>query len=387
VAVGAYVGVGGRDETPAVSGASHFLEHLLFKGTESRNSRDIAVAVDAVGGEMNAYTAREHTAFYARLPAPALRMGLLLLHDVLAEPALRHHEVEAERDVILEELAAAEDDPDDLVHMGLARALFPGHPLGQEVLGDRESIAALTRDGIAAFHRSWYRPGNLVVAAAGAVDHEQVVEAFAGFGAGGPSGAAPVRHAPTEDPEPRVTIRHPVEQAHLAMGWRAVDHHDPDRYPLAFANYVLGGGLASRLFQAVREERGLAYSIFSSTSSHSDCGSLAVSAATSSSMVGEVLAVVDDEIAALVESGITEAEHATALGYLEGSLLLGLEDPGSRMARIGRGIATQGEVVPVEEHLERFRAVTVADVDRVLRRVLGGPRSLALVGPKGIEKV
>ena len=387
VSVGAYVGVGGRDEPDDAAGASHFLEHLLFKGTAERTAREIAVAIDAVGGDMNAYTSREHTAFYARVPAPAYPMGLRLLLDVLAAPALRPNEVDGEREVILEELAAAEDDPDDVVHTRLAEALFPGHPLGREVLGEEATIEALSRDAIAAFHERWYRSTNIVVAAAGAIDHDELCAAVDGFLGDRDPGAAPLRNAPVDPPVARVVAPHPGEQAHLALGWRAVDQDDPERYPLAFANYVLGGGMASRLFQAVREERGLAYSIFSSTALHADAGALTVSAATSPARAAEVLTVIEAEIDGLLAGGVTDEEHRTALGYLEGSLVLGLEEPGSRMSRIGRSVVSRGEVVPIDEHLARFRAVTVDDVNRVLRTLLLGQRSLALAGPAALEAV
>ncbi|MGH9135697.1 MAG: M16 family metallopeptidase, partial [Acidimicrobiales bacterium] len=381
VGVGVYVGVGGRDEDEPAVGSSHFLEHLLFKGTARRTARQIAEAIDATGGEMNAYTAREHTAFYVRLPARDLGLGLTILADVLAEPALRAPDVDAEREVILEELAAAEDDPEDLVHMRLAEAVFPHHSLGRDVLGTVESISALDRADIASFHTRWYRPANVVVAAVGLVEHDAVRDALAGFLADTATGDVPERVTPEVPPLDRVVTRYPGEQAHVALGWRSLDQDDPDRYALAFANYALGGGAASRLFQAVREERGLAYSVWSTTSLHSDSGSLTVYAATSPAKVAAVLAVVEDEVAGLLDGGITADEHAVALGFLEGSLLLALEDTASRMARLGRSESSRGEVVAVDEHIARLRAVTPDDVERVLRRVLGGPRSLAAVGP------
>lgn len=380
-AVGAYVGVGGRDESDDLAGASHFLEHLLFKGTEARSARAIAELIDGTGGEMNAYTSREHTAFYARVPARDGAVALDLLLDVLARPALRADEVDAEREVILEELAAAEDSPEDVAHTRLAESLFPKHPLGREVLGTEASIEAMGRDAIAEFHARWYRPANLVLAAAGAVDHDDLCAAIDGFEGAGAGGAVPVRSAPGEDVVDVVVERHPVEQAHLTLGWRSCSHLDDDRFPLSFVNYVLGGGTASRLFQEVREERGLAYTVFSSVGLNVDSGSLGVYAATSPGKLAEVLAIVDEQVASLVADGITEREHGLALGYLEGSLLLGLEDAGSRMGRLGRSELARGEVVDVDVHLDALRAVTVEDVNRVLRDVLGGPRALVAVGP------
>ena len=381
VTVGFWVGVGGRDEPPPLSGASHFLEHLVFKGTEKRSARAIAESIDALGGEMNAFTSREHTAYYTRLPAAALDVGLDLLTDVLAQPALRPHEVDAEREVILEEILLSEDTPDDKVHSLLAEALYPGHPLGREVLGDQASVEAMTRDDIDAFRETHYRPANIVVAAAGLLDHAAIADGLEHYVPDLERGVPPTREAPTTPPVPLVVGHRTSEQGHIAMGWRGLDHSDPDRYALSIANQVFGGGMSSRLFQEVREERGLAYSVYSATSLYSDSGLLMVYAGTAPTRVAEVLSVIDDQVAALLADGVTDQELTVAKGYLEGSLLLGLEDSGSRMGRLGRSELSRGEVVPVDEHVARIRAVTSADVTRVVRRVLAGPRSLAIVGP------
>jgi predicted Zn-dependent peptidase len=381
LAVGVYVGVGGRDEPDLLAGASHFLEHLLFKGTPTRSARELAEAIDATGGDMNAYTSREHTAFYARVPAAHGPMAVRVLAEVLADPALRTDEVDAEREVILEELAAAEDSPEDVVHTRLADALFPGHPLGREVLGTEATIEALSRDEIAGFHGEWYRPANLVVAAAGRTSHQEVLDLLDGFRGAGDGGAVPERAAPVVDPEPLVVVRHPVEQAHLTFGWRGLAQDDPDRWALAVANYALGGGTASRLFQEVREERGLAYTVYSSVSMNVDCGALTAYAATSPAKVPEVVEIAERIVAELVDGGITDQEHTLALGFLEGSLELAQEDTGSRMARIGRSEQVRAEVLTLDEHLAKLRAVTPDDVARVLRRVLGGQRTLVAVGP------
>jgi len=330
---------------------------------------------------MNAYTSREHTAFYARVPARDRSLAVDVLVDVLARPALRPGDVGAEREVILEELAAAEDNPEDVAHMRLAEAMYPGHPLGREVLGTVESIEGLDREAIAAFHDRWYRPANLVLAAAGDVDHDDLCAALDGFAGAGEGGDAPTRTPPPAEVVPLVVERHPVEQAHVVLGWHGPGHHDPDRYAAAYANQILGGGTSSRLFQEIREERGLAYAVFSSLSFNVDGGALTAYAATSPGKVAEVLAIVEDQVASLVADGITDLEHAVALGYLEGSLLLAMEDTGSRMGRIGRGMSARGEVLDVDEHVARLRAVTPDDVARVLRRMLEGRRSLVAVGP------
>jgi predicted Zn-dependent peptidase len=380
VTVGVWVGVGGRDEPEALSGASHFLEHLLFKGTSTRSARQIAEAIDAVGGEMNAFTSREHTAYYTRLPATQADLGLEILGDVLTDPAFRPHEVDAERQVILEEILMNLDMPEDHVHTLLAEALFPGHPLGREVLGVPDTVEAVTRDQIAEFFGHWYQPRNLVVAAAGDLDHGRIVEVLGGSLGTLDGGEHPVREAPSAPLEPLVVLQDDTEQAHVAMGWRAVDHYDDDRYPLMVANQVLGGGMSSRLFQEVREQRGLCYSVYSWASTYEDAGSAGVYAGTAPARVPELLAVVDDEIGKLASAGVTEPELAVAKGYIEGSLVLGLEDSGSRMGRLGRSLMARDEIVSVDEQVGRIRAVTADDVARVASQVYGGDRSLAVIG-------
>ncbi len=381
VTIGFWAGIGSRDESAALAGASHFLEHLLFKGTDTRSAREIATAVDAVGGEMNAFTTREHTAYYTRLPVNDLAFGLDLLGDVVSVPAFRSNEIDAEREVILEEILMNEDTPDDVVHTRLIDAVFPDHPLGRETLGTEETITDMGRDEIAAFHAHWYRPANLVVAAAGALDHEAVVERIAEFLAPIEPGDRPVRVAPPADLVPLTVVHRPTEQAHVAMAWRGLDHRDPDRYALAVANQILGGGMSSRLFQEVREERGLAYTVFSSPASYVDAGVVTLYAGTAPARLPELLSVVADVIDAMVADGITDAELDVAKGYLEGATLLGLEDSGSRMARLGAGLIARDEIIPMDEHLARTRAVTTVDVARVLSRIFAAPSTLSVVGP------
>jgi predicted Zn-dependent peptidase len=380
VSLGVWVGVGGRDEPAELAGASHFLEHLLFKGTSSRSARQIAEAFDAVGGEMNAFTNREHTAYYARLPAAHVGLGIEILGDVLTDPAFRPHEVDAERQVILEEILMNLDVPEDHVHTLLAEALFPAHPLGREVLGTPATVEAATRDQIADFFGQWYLPRNLVVVAAGDLDHDRIVAGLADSLGRLEGGERPVRTAPPIDVEPLAVLDDDTEQVHVSMGWRGVDHFDDDRYALTVANQILGGGMSSRLFQQVREERGLCYSVYSWASTYGDAGMAGIYAGTAPSRVAELKQVVDDEVAKLVASGVTENELEVAKGYLEGATILGLEDSGSRMARLGRGLLARGEVQPIDEQLARLRAVSADDVAAVAARVYGSPRSLAVVG-------
>ena len=379
--VGAWVGVGSRDERDGHHGSTHFLEHLLFKGTERRSSRDIAEAVDAVGGEMNAFTSREHTAYYARLPHARLDVGIEILGDVLTEPALRPAEVEAERQVIVEEILMNLDAPDDRVHTLLAEALFPAHPLGRDVLGDMATVEAITRDDIAAFFDRWYRPGAMVVAAAGRLDHAEVVDSVAAVLGHRTGGGTPERVAPAPL-EASVLVEHDdTEQANLCLGWRSLPADHEDRWALAVANQVLGGGTASRLFQEVREDRGLAYSVYSHASGFVDSGYLTIYCGSAPARAREALTVIDGVVADLLDGGVTARELEVAAGYLEGSMLLGLEDTGGRMGRLGRSLMQRDAITTIDEHIARLRAVTAEDAHRVLQQVLGAPRVLAAVGP------
>ena len=381
-----WVAVGGRDEPDHLSGASHFLEHLLFKGTETRDARSIARAVDGVGGDMNAYTANEHTVYYARVPAGTVDLATDLLLDVVASPALRPEELEGERGVILEELAAVEDDPEDLVAIRLFEGLFPDHPLGREVLGTTTTIAGLDRAAVAGFFDDWYTPVNLVVVATGLVDHDALTEAVAARFGDRRVGAVPVRTPPVAPVLARQVEERPVELVHLALGWRGLAAADPDRFPLAVLNQVLGAGPSSRLFQEVREERGLTYGISSSVGHHVDTGAVTVQCAATAGNAGQVLDLVRQEVARLVAEGPTEEEVDLARGALRGGLLMAMEDGATRMVRLGTAMTMRGGVLPVADHLARIDAVTVDDVARVARDVLGGPEVLAAVGPRGTAR-
>jgi predicted Zn-dependent peptidase len=383
VTIGAWVGTGSRDETDVQSGASHFLEHLLFKGTPDRSAREIAEAVESVGGEMNAFTGQEETVFYVRVPDAHLALAVEILSDVLWRPAFRPDEVDSERQVILEEIGMRDDTPDDLVHDLFAGALFPGHALGRSVLGTDSSIEAMPRDDIAAYHAAHYRPGNIVIAAAGNLTHDDLVERLAPR-VGELSGSRPARSADGfSESETVAVIERPTEQAHVVVGMRAISHLDPDRYALTVLNQALGGGMSSRLFQEVREERGLAYSVFSYRGAFADTGMLAVYAGTSPERMHETLDVIAGELDRLVtEGGLPARELDAAKGHLKGSIAMSLETSSSRMRRLGRAELIEGEIASLDEIVARIDAVTADDVERVVKRVIADqPRTLATVGP------
>ncbi|HLY81629.1 MAG TPA: pitrilysin family protein [Acidimicrobiales bacterium] len=381
VAVGFWVGTGSRDESTPEAGASHFLEHLLFKGTADRSARDIAEAVDAVGGDINAFTTKEYTAFYVRLLSESLDLGLDVLSDIMWAPSFRPEEVEAERQVILEEISMRADEPADLVHELFTEALYPGHPLGRDVLGDEGTIAGMARGQIADFHAHHYRPGNIVVAAAGDLDHDKVAAGLERRFAGRLGGAGPQRSGPQQPPQSLAIAHRPTEQAHIVVGVAALDRDDDDRYALAVLNHVVGGGMSSRLFQEIRETRGLAYSVYSYRASYEGTGAFAIYAGTGPGKAREVIQLMHAELDRVVDAGITDRELTMAKSHLRGSMALSLEDSGARMSRLGRSQLVHGRVQGLDEVDGRLGAVTLADVGRVARSLLGGRRVLAVVGP------
>ena len=379
--LGYWVGTGSRDETADQAGISHFLEHLLFKGTPSRSARAIAEAVDAVGGDMNAFTTKEYTAFYVRTLAEDLDLGLEVLGDIMMNPALRPDEVDAERQVILEEVLMHLDEPSDVVQERFAEAMFPGHPLGREVLGLPEVITAVTVPAIRAFFDEHYRPGNIVVAAAGRVEHARLAAALEERFVGAPVGCPPQRQAPSDAVVRLDVTTRDTEQAHLVLGVRGPARRSSDRFALSLLNHTLGGGLSSRLFQKIREERGLCYSVVSDRVAYADAGALAVSVGTAPERVPEVLELVIAELDDLASRGVREDELALAKSSLRAETLLGVEDSGSRMSRIGASLLLHDEVLTLDELSQRYAAVTTAEVAETAARVLAGERVLAVVGP------
>jgi predicted Zn-dependent peptidase len=385
VAVGFWVGTGSRDEPDALAGASHFLEHLLFKGTARRSAQEIAEEVESVGGDMNAFTAQELTAYYVRVPDQRLALALDILSDIVWSPALRADDVESERQVILEEIRMRDDTPDDLVHDVFASAVFPSHPIGREIVGSPETITAMERDAIAGFHAAHYHPSNVVVAAAGNLQHDAVVAMVEAGVAHAPLGERPVRpvYDGAPDPLPVVTVEDDLEQVHLVLGMRALGRHDPDRYAFGVLNQVLGGGMSSRLFQEVREQRGLAYSVYSYRAAYEETGALGIYAGTAPERVDELLGVLDHQLdRILADGGVSDRELDAAKGHLTGSLALSLESSSSRMHRIGRSELLLGEIPTLDELVAECDAVTADDVGRVVDRVLrDADRTLVAVGP------
>ena len=388
-ALGVWVGVGSRDETPAMSGASHFLEHLLFKGTHKRTALDISAEIEAVGGETNAFTTKEYTCYYARVLDADLPLAVDVLVDAVADSVLNPADVETERGVILEEIAMHDDEPGDEVHDVFTEAIFGNHPLGRLISGTEETISPMTRRQINTFYRKRYTPPHIVVAAAGNLDHANVVRLVRKALAGTPLDAEPAQPAPFRAATATVRVKPPqtvvrtrdTEQAHVVLGCAGIGRQDERRFALGVLNNILGGGMSSRLFQEIREKRGLAYSVYSYGSQYADAGLFAVYAGCAPGKAEEVLSLIRAELAVVAAEGVTADELARGKGMVKGSYVLGLEDTGSRMSRLAKSELLHGDLMAVDELLARVDAVTLDEVNHLAAELLSKPMSLAVIGP------
>ncbi|TQL04514.1 pitrilysin family protein [Cellulomonas sp. SLBN-39] len=392
--VGAWVGVGSRDETSGHFGSTHFLEHLLFKGTTRRSAMDIAEAFDAVGGEANAATGKEHTCYYARVLDSDLPMAVDVIADMVTSARLDPDELETERGVILEELAMNDDDPSDVAHEQFATAVFGDTPLGRPIGGTPQTIRDVPRDAVWEHYREHYRAPTLVVTAAGGVDHDALCRLVSdALAAGGwdldPQAVPAARRAATAGapgggPGPvELTVRRPTEQANVVVGGLCLTATDQRRFTLSVLNAALGGGMSSRLFQEIREKRGLAYSTYSFASGHADTGLFGLYAGCTPAKVDQVTDLLVAELEKMAQAPMGAAELARSVGQLSGGLVLGMEDTGSRMSRLGKSELVHGELMSVDETLERIRAVTAQEVQALAAELAGVPRSVVRVGPFG----
>ena len=384
--VGLWVSVGSRDEGPTVAGAAHFLEHLLFKSTPTRTSVEIAQAVDAVGGELNAFTAREYTCYYAHVLDEDLELAVDLVSDVVLNGVCASGDVELERDVVLEEIAMRDDDPEDTLGDVFISAMFGDHPIGRPVIGSVDSVSSMTRNQLHSFHVRRYTPERMVLAVAGNIDHDQVValarEYFAGRLVKGQRPLPPRKGIGRAVGQPGLMlINRDSEQTHMSLGVRIPGRHWSQRWALSVLNMALGGGLSSRLFQEIRETRGLAYSVYSAIDAFSDSGAFSVYAGCLPERFDEVVRLTRDVLETVARDGITEDECRIAKGSLRGGLVLGLEDSSSRMNRIGRSELNYGEYRSISDSLRNIEEVTLEDVNAVARKVLRGTFGAAVLGP------
>lgn len=381
VATGVWVGVGSRDEPEPISGVSHFLEHLLFKGTDERSAQELSRAVDRRGGDFNAFTTKEYTAYYTRLPARHAEFGVELLGDVLTRPALRDSDVEAERLVILEELAMDDDAPDDVAHRAFAEHLFAGHELGRDPAGDRAHVQAITADDVRRFFADHYRAETMVVAIAGPLEHDEMMRLVTSSFSTVATGGVQLERSAPGGLGGSLAIDDDTEQVHIVMGGRGLSRFDPRREALDVVNHVVGGGLSSRLFEEIRERRGLAYAVYSGVSSYADAGAFQMYAGTQPEHADEVQGLLRAEVERLVADGITDDELDIAKGYLTGAFELGLEDTGARMARTAGQLVTTGVVRPIAEQVARWTAVDQVAVRDVIADVVAGEQIVVTVGP------
>jgi predicted Zn-dependent peptidase len=392
--VGAWVGVGSRDEAAGHHGSTHFLEHLLFKGTARRDAMDIASAFDEVGGEANAATGKEYTCYYARVLDADLPMAVDVIADMVTSATLAEDDVASERGVILEELAMNDDDPADVVHERFAEIVLGNNPLGRPIGGTPQTIRDVPRQAIWEHYQQHYRPDGLVVTAAGGVDHDSVCRLVsqaltaAGWPADPAASPLPIRVHAGDSGAPEgasegtiLTVQRTTEQAHVMLGGLGLLATDERRFTMSVLNAVLGGGMSSRLFQEVREKRGLAYSVYSFSAGYSDSGYFGLYAGCAPTKVEEVVALLAAEWQKLADGGITDEELQRGIGQLAGGLVLGMEDTGSRMSRLGKAELVYGEFLDLDEALSRIRAVTADDVRELAAELCGRPRSLAVVGP------
>lgn len=389
VALGFWVGVGSRDEQPGMLGSTHFLEHLLFKGTTTRSALDIAEAFDAVGGESNALTAKEHTCYYARVLSEDLPMAVEVIADMVGSAVLDRADMEQERQVILEEIAMDLDDPTDVAFEEFSRQAMGEHPLGRPIGGTPQEIRAVDRDAVWEHYRRHYTPDRLVVSAAGGLRHEQVVqtvlEALERTGWDLPESVVP---APRRERKPAPYTPHhgthrvsrSFEQANVILGSTGLVAGTPQRFALSVLNAALGGGMSSRLFQEIRERRGLAYNTFSFGVSYSDAGSFGLYAGCAPEKVDTVLGLMGTELERLAQDGLTAAELQKVTGQLGGATVLGNEDVESRMSRLGRSELDSGRYLDLDELLARMRAVTAEEVQVLAQDLASREKVVTVVG-------
>ncbi|MBQ2948822.1 MAG: insulinase family protein [Clostridia bacterium] len=381
VSVGLWIGAGSMYETKEENGLSHFVEHMLFKSTENRTTRGIAVEMDAIGGQVNAFTSKECTCYYAKVIAEHLERAMDLLSDLLLHARMDEEEFEKERGVILEEIAMGEDTPEDLVYDLLAEAYFGDHPLSRPILGTQEQIATVTRKALIDFRKKHYRPDNTVLAIAGQFDLDAFRDMAEHYLGAWQADGHTHMPAPVNGCDGTIkTRKKDIEQVHICLAYPGVAQEDEELYALTVMNNLFGGGMSSRLFQRIREEMGAAYSVYSYPSSYANCGTMTIYAGTSPELAQPVIDALHEQIAELISGGVTDEEFSMAKDQLKVSYILGLESSSSRMSSIGRSKLMRGCAVDPQDVVRKIEAVTKEDVERVIKRVLTQPCAAAVVG-------
>jgi predicted Zn-dependent peptidase len=383
-AVGYWIGAGSRDEEAGEAGVTHFIEHLLFKGTSTYSAIEIAEIFDGLGGELNAATSREHTLVYARVPDHHLETAMDVMGDMVFAPAFA--DLDSEREVVLEEIAMYEDAPQDLVHDLIAEAVFGDHPLGRPVIGTAEVISSIPRDAIAGYHDSMYVPANIVVAAAGTIEHERIVELVERALARRKEGAASrlnARPPLVQEPPPRLRFqRKDTEQYHVCLGAPGISRSDRRRFAASLLDAILGGSASSRLFQEIREKRGMAYSVYSFMSQYTDTGQIGVYLGTREDNLADALAITAEQIADIAGGNLPERELERAKENLKGRILLSMESTSTRMNRLGKALITDSELLSLDRIVAEIDAVEAESVSGLAGALLSSERlSAACIGP------
>ncbi len=381
VAIGIWMPVGSRDESPADAGMSHFLEHMMFKGTPTRTAAEISQTFDRLGAELNAFTSKEYTCYYARVLDQHVPTALEVLSDMVVNSTMAPDAMTSEREVVLEEISRTEDTPDDRVHELFAAALWPAHPLGRPVLGERETVGGFDQTQARTFTSRFYGAPGTVVAAAGDVDHGALAEMVTRNLTMSEAARAPRTHTAPEVERTLELVTKDTEQAHICWGTLGMKACDDERFVLAILDSVMGGGMSSRLFQEIREKKGLAYAVYSYHSLYQDTGGYTVYAGTRPANMEQVVRLVRTEFEKLKQDGITAEELDRAKESMKGTLVLSLESTRNRMTRLGKSVVTGSELLSIDELVERIETVTAEKVLELARRMFDSREVLALIGP------
>lgn len=384
VAIGIYIRVGSRHEPEHMKGAAHFIEHMLFKGTESRSARDIAESFESIGGQLNAFTAKEYTCLYARTLDEHLPMAMDILFDMLFKAKFASRDFENEKNVIIEEIHMYEDTPDDLIHDVFSRRMWSEHPLGSPILGTKDSVSAFDHKNICDFYQDHYQPGNMVIAVAGNINARQVKDAVCQHLDEQPSSGFNMNHAAPQSYHCFTNlVDKATEQVQICIGVPGITYFDERRHALNIMNNIFGGGMSSRLFQSLREELGLAYSVYSYPASYSDSGAYSIYIGTGPGRIDTCFEALYREIRSFLQQGITVLELERTQQLIKSSMYLGLENVMNRMSRLGKSILMYGEVHPPEEIMSRILAVNADMVHELAQTLLDRePFSLAAIAPR-----
>jgi len=382
IALGFWVKTGSRNESQSMNGMSHFLEHLLFKGTETRSAKQISETFDGLGAELNAFTGKEYTCYYTRILDENLDVAVENLSDMISNPAFKEDDIKSEKEVVLEEINLHEDSPDERVHDLFAETLWKEHPLGESILGHLDTVKKFEREDVIRYFKKQYSSRNIIVVGAGHLEHKELLK-LAQVYLKDIDGDASIKDKIDAKVKPRVKIQgKKTEQAHICYGFEGLSASHEDRFSLGILDNVLGGGMSSRLFQEIREKRGLAYSVFSYHSFYRDTGSIVAYAGTRPSNAELVIELIKKEIEDIAKKGIKKSELDRTKSQIKGQLVLSLENTGNRMMRLGKSEITHGEILSLNELIRRIDEVTLEDVQRVAQSIfLPEKNVLTVIGP------